>query len=156
VNLTLLVASVGSGMGSQLAAARMLFGMGRDNVLPKRFFAALDPKRAVPRNNVLLGGALVLIGAFAMSYQLGAELLNFGAFIGFMGVNASAFAHYWLRGKDRRWTQFVVPLAGFAVCLYIWLSLRTPAKIAGFAWLVCGAVYGVVRGKLTSASNDRP
>ena len=145
VNLTLLVASVGSGMGSQLAAARMLYGMGRDNVLPKRFFAALDPKRAVPRNNVLLGGALVLAGAFAMSYQLGAELLNFGAFIGFMGVNLAAFAHYWLRGKDRSWTQLVVPLAGFAVCLYIWLSLRTPAKIAGGAWLVCGAVYGTVR-----------
>ena len=154
VNLTLLVASVGSGMGSQLAAARMLYGMGRDNVLPKRFFAALDPKRAVPRNNVLLGGALVLVGAFAMSYQLGAELLNFGAFIGFMGVNASAFAHYWLRGKDRSWTQLVVPLAGIAVCLYIWLSLRTPAKIAGFAWLACGAVYGLVRGKL--GAGDRP
>jgi hypothetical protein len=36
----------------------------------------------------------------------------------------------------------VFPLLGFVICLYIWLSLRTPAKIAGFAWLATGLAYG--------------
>ena len=37
VNLTLLVASIGSGGGGQLAGARLLYGMGRDRALPPSF-----------------------------------------------------------------------------------------------------------------------
>jgi putrescine importer len=142
VNATLLVATIGSGMGAQLAAARLLYGMGRDNTIPKGFFGAIEAKRGVPRNNVLFTGALALAGAFAMSYQLGAELLNFGAFIAFMGVNAAAFTHYYLRGRERKLTHLLPPVLGFLICFYIWLSLRTPAKIAGGLWLLVGIAYG--------------
>ena len=79
VNLTLLVANIGSGMSSQLGAARLLYGMGRSNALPRSFFGAIEPKNHVPRNNVLLIGAIALAGAFPISYSLGAEMLNFGA-----------------------------------------------------------------------------
>jgi len=41
VNFTLLVANIGSGMGAQLYASRLLYGMGRDNALPKGFFGAI-------------------------------------------------------------------------------------------------------------------
>jgi amino acid transporter len=64
VNFTLLIATIGSGSAAQLGAARLLYGMGRDNALPKRFFGAIEPKRRIPRNNVLVVGALALIGAF--------------------------------------------------------------------------------------------
>lgn len=141
VNLTLLVATIGSGMGAQLAGARLLYGMGRDNTIPKRFFGVVDSKRGIPRNNVLFTGGLALAGAFLMTYQLGAELLNFGAFIAFMGVNAAAFTRYYLRENEKKWTNLLPPLLGFAICLYIWLSLRTPAKIAGGIWLAVGILY---------------
>jgi putrescine importer len=144
VNLTLLVASIGSGAGGQLAGARLLFGMGRDNALPRGFFGYVDPKHQVPRYNVLLIGVLCAIGAFAMSYQLGAELLNFGAFIGFMGVNVAAFVHFYVRG-ERKLSNAIPPILGFIICLAIWLSLRTPAKIAGTVWLVLGMAYGAWR-----------
>src|SRR5947209_2084886 len=93
VGFTLLIANFGSGMGAQIGAARLLFGMGRSNALPKSFFGAVDPKHHVPRNNVLFVGAIALAGAFIVSYGLfsyglGAEMLNFGALIAFMGVNA--------------------------------------------------------------------
>ena len=39
VNLALLVAQIGSGAGAHLAAGRLLYGMGRDNAIPRRFFA---------------------------------------------------------------------------------------------------------------------
>src|SRR6202158_6005807 len=89
VGFTLLVANFGSGMGAQLGAARLLYGMGRSNALPKKFFGAVDPKRRVPRNNVVFVGVLALAGAFllpaiagaATGYELGANLLNFGALI---------------------------------------------------------------------------
>src|SRR5215472_5139002 len=58
INVTLLVATVGSGMGSQLGAARLLYGMGRGNAIPKSFFGAIDPKRRIPRNNVMFVGVL--------------------------------------------------------------------------------------------------
>lgn len=142
VNLTLLVATIGSGTGSQLAAARLLYGMGRDNALPKRFFGAIEPKRGIPRNNVLFTGALALCGAFLLSYQLTAELLNFGAFIAFMGVNLAAFTRYFLRADQKKLINAVPPLLGFIICLYIWLSLRSTAMIAGAVWLAVGILYG--------------
>jgi amino acid transporter len=141
VNLTLLIASIGSGSGAQLGAARLLYGMGRADALPRSFFGAIDAKRGIPRNNVIFVGGLVLAGAFVLTYQLSAEMLNFGALIAFMGVNAAAFKRFYLRGA-RTFGNLLPPLAGFAVCLYLWLSLRTPALIAGSAWLVAGIVYG--------------
>ena len=142
INLTLLVATIGSGSGAQLAGARLLYGMGRDGALPRGVFGAIDPKTGVPRNNVIIIGAVALAGAFLMSYQTGAELLNFGAFIGFMGVNASAIVRYWLRADERKLTHLVPPFLGLAICFYMWLSLRTPSKIAGAAWLAVGIAYG--------------
>ena len=155
VNLALLIATVGSGMGAQIAAARLLYGMGRDNALPRRFFAELSPSTNIPRNNVLLVGVLSLLGAFALNYQLGAELLNFGAFIGFMGVNASAFVRYWIRGgEQRKWIDAVVPVLGFVVCFYIWWSLRTPAKLVGFAWISVGTILAFVRSRKMSVTSE--
>jgi len=34
INATLLVATIGSGSAAQLGAARLLYGMGRDNAIP--------------------------------------------------------------------------------------------------------------------------
>jgi amino acid transporter len=147
INFTLLVATIGSGSGAQLAAARLLYGMGRDNAIPKKFFGAIDPKKSIPRNNVILVGVLALGGAFVLSYQLGAELLNFGAFIAFMGVNAAAFIRYWMRAEEKRWIYFLPPVLGFVICFYIWLSLRPIAKIVGASWLAFGIIYGAVKTK---------
>src|SRR3979490_3272161 len=142
IGFTLLVANFGSGMGSQIGAARLLYGMGRSNALPKSFFGVVDAKHRVPRNNVLFVGAIALIGAFVMSYGLGAEMLNFGALIAFMGVNAAAFMRYVVR--DKKWTlSFVVPpVLGFVICFLLWLSLSSPAKIAGTIWMVAGIALG--------------
>ena len=147
INASLLVANMGSGIGAQLGAARLLYGMGRSDALPRSFFGAIEPRRGIPRNNVLFVGALVLVGGFALSYQLGAEMLNFGAFIAFMGVNLAAFTRYWVRAEKgtRRVRDFVLPLLGFLICGYLWLSLRTPAKLIGGAWLAAGLIYGAVR-----------
>ena len=142
VNITLLVASIGSGMGAMLGAARLLYGMGRDNAIPKSFFGQIDAKSHVPRNNVLLLGAIVLAGAFVLNYELGAEMLNFGAFIAFMGVNVASFLHYWVRGRERTLSHLLIPAAGFLICFVIWLNLTWVAKTAGAIWVALGLVYG--------------
>jgi putrescine importer len=142
VGFTLLVANFGSGMGAQLGAARLLYGMGRSEAIPKSFFGKVDPKRHVPRNNVLFVGLIALAGAFIMTYELGAEMLNFGALIAFMGVNAAAFVHYYVRGAEKKLTHFIPPVAGFFICLLLWLSLSHTAIVAGAIWMAVGISFG--------------
>ena len=145
VNFALLIATIGSGSGAHLGAGRLLYGMGRDNAIPKKFFAYVNPKTQIPSNNIILVGAIVLIGVFLVTYSLGAQLLNFGALIAFMGVNASAFMHYFINNKQRNFWNFIAPLLGFSICLYLWISLGVPAKIVGIVWLSCGVLYGAYR-----------
>jgi len=145
INVTLLVATVGSGMGSQLGAARLLYGMGRGNALPKSFFGAIEPKRRIPQNNVVFVGLFALAGTAFLSFERAAELLNFGALLAFMGVNAASFVRYYLRGREKTLSSFLVPVLGFAICLLLWLNLSRPAKIAGMIWMLMGIGYGAVR-----------
>lgn len=149
MNFTLLLATVGSSIGAQLGAVRLLYAMGRDDVIPKKFFGQLESKRNTPRNNILLTSSLSLIGALLLSYQLGAELLNYGAFIAFMGVNLASAKRIFTseHGKNRLWGKMgiVAPIVGFLFCFYIWWSLRPVAKIAGTTWLALGFVYCLVR-----------
>jgi len=145
INITLLVATVGSGMGTQLGAARLLYGMGRGNAIPKSFFGVIEPKRRIPRNNVLFVGALALIGSQVISFERGVELLNFGALLAFMGVNVAALTRYYLREQQKKWTNLVPPALGFLVCLLLWLNLSWPAKVLGTTWVVAGIAYGAYR-----------
>ncbi len=142
VGFTLLVANFGSGMGAQLGAARLLYGMGRSSALPKSFFGAVDPRRRIPRNNVIFVGVIALAGAFIISYGLGAEMLNFGALIAFMGVNLAAFMLYYVRADKKKLINAVAPLMGFVICLLLWLNLSKPAKIAGVIWMIVGIAFG--------------
>lgn len=142
INITLLVANVGSGLGAQLGAARLLYGMGRSSALPKSFFGKVSAKTRIPSNNVIFVGVVALVGAFSVSYSLGAEMLNFGALIAFMGVNLAALIHYYIRANEKKLMNLLMPGAGFLVCLLLWLNLSRPAKIAGGAWMLAGILFG--------------
>ncbi|ABF42017.1 putrescine:proton symporter, AAT family [Candidatus Koribacter versatilis Ellin345] len=156
IGITLLIATIGSGMGAQLGAARLLYGMGRSEALPKKFFGAIHPKTRIPANNVLLVGGIALVGAFLMNYDRGAELLNFGALLAFMGVNLAALTHYFLRDTAepflKRFVVHFLPSAlGFVICLAIWLNLTHKALLLGAVWMVVGIAYGAVRTKFFRA-----
>lgn len=142
VGFTLLVANFGSGMGAQLGAARLLYGMGRSNALPSSFFGAVDPKRHVPRNNVIFVGVIALIGAFLITYGLGAEMLNFGALIAFMGVNLAAIVRYYVREPQKKISNLLPPLGGFVICLLLWVNLSRKAWIVGSIWMAVGIAFG--------------
>jgi putrescine importer len=155
MNFTLLVANAGTAIASQLAAGRLLYGMGQGNAIPKSFFGAIEPKHRVPRNGIVLVGVVALIGAATLeyfsgitggsAYAVGAQALNFGAFISFMGVNAASFTHYWWRRHNRSWSNFLVPVLGFVICGFIWFHLSRAAMILGAVWMALGIVYGAIR-----------
>jgi len=147
--LLLAVANLGAGLTGQVGAARLLFGMGRDNVLPKRFFAYLSPKNNTPTFNILLIGALTFAGSRGKRYDLIGELLNFGAFLGFMGVNTATVQQFYIlpqKGREKSFFKdFFLPFVGFVFCLVIWMGLGKLAKIAGFVWFAVGLAYVAIR-----------
>jgi putrescine importer len=146
----LIVAAFGSGLTGTLGAARLLFGMGRDGVLPKKFFGQLKPGTSTPTNNILLIGALSFVGAVVLNYigsayQHAGELLNFGAFLAFMGVNFACFWQFSVSrqpGYQRRLLQdAILPLIGFLFCGLIWFNLNIIAKTVGGIWFAVGILY---------------
>jgi putrescine importer len=149
VALILFVACLGSGLAGQVGAARLLFAMGRDGVLPKKLFSHLDIKNATPDNNIIIIGFITLICSLTISYKGAAELLNFGAFLAFMGVNLAAFRQFYfcrpVGEKHGLISDAILPVIGFLVCLSIWISLPNPAKIMGGIWLLIGIIYLLIR-----------
>ena len=145
----LIAANFAGALSAQAGAARLLFGMGRDNVLPRKVFAYLDPKRSNPSRNIVIIGVLVFIGALVLSYEQSAEVLNFGAFLSFMGVNLAAARQFYFLGVPERRRRFLtdalLPTLGFLFCFGIWLGLKTPAKLIGGAWLLAGIIYAAIR-----------
>jgi amino acid transporter len=129
---------VGAGIAAQLGAARLLLAMGQDNALPRRFFGVIHPNRQIPRNNVLLIGAIGMVGALSFSFQLGTELLNFGALIAFMGVNLAALVRNWRSRTGMRLFPMLIAIVGFLTCLFIWANLSVLAQIAGTLWALVG------------------
>ena len=154
LNATLLIANMGSGMAAQFGAARLLYGMGRSNALPRSVFGSLSTRTAIPRNNVLLVGLCTLIGVFLLTYEKGAEMLNFGAFIAFMGVNAAALVHYKYRAKEKVRLPALAPLLGLVVCAFIWLNLGHNAQLLGTIWLAMGLVLYWLRRKKQGSDAD--
>jgi amino acid transporter len=146
LNATLLIANMGSGMAAQFGAARLLYGMGRANALPSRIFATIDAHTGIPRNNVIVVGICTLLGVFMLTYQSGAELLNFGAFIAFMGVNVAALIHYKFRSKEKVFLAATMPFLGFVVSAFIWSNLNHKAQLLGTAWILIGiGLYYIMR-----------
>jgi amino acid transporter len=149
IAIILSVACLGSGLAGQAGAARLLYAMGRDGVLPQKFFSHLSGKTSTPDFNILFIAALTLVISLIISYQGAAELLNFGAFLAFMGVNLAALRQfYFLRPPNEKrniLTDAALPLLGFVVCFIIWISLPLPAKLVGGIWLVAGVIFLILK-----------
>jgi putrescine importer len=151
------VSQFGAGFSVQVNAARLLYGMGRDNVLPRSLFGYLSPRRQNPTWNIIMVGALAFAGTVLVPFDNACDLLNFGAFLGFMGVNLSTLWGYFFRPPQGRRRNFLwdacLPGAGFLLCLIFWLGLPALAKLVGGAWLLAGMAYCAIK---TRGFRERP
>ena len=154
VNGALLLANMGSGMASQLGAARLLYAMAQDGALPRRFFGSVSIKNRIPRNNVILIGAICMAGALVFSYQLGTELLNYGALLAFMGVNLASMVRAWREGRSKQWFPMLLGLGGLVTCFFLWVNLGTLARVVGTVWACVGILLWLVRRQFTVLPAD--
>lgn len=146
----LVIACLGTGLTGQAGAARLLYGMGRENVLPRAFFGHLSPSTRIPNFNVILIGVLTLTATLFTSFLSAAILLNFGAFVAYMGVNLATIREYYFRrreGDPRVLRDLVVPGLGFLSCLAICLSLPIPAMVGGGIWLLIGLLFDGIKSR---------
>jgi len=151
------VSQFGSGFSVQVNVARLLYGMGRDNVLPRALFGYLSPRRQNPSRNILFVGVLAFLGTLFVPFERALDLLNFGAFLGFMGVNLATVWSYHVRPPAAHRSNIVwdllLPLTGFLGCLIFWIGLPERAKITGGLWLLLGLVYAACK---TRGFRERP
>jgi len=143
--LMLLVSSIACGLAGHVGAARLLYSMGRDDVLPKKIFGYLSPIKANPTYNIWIVGGLAYVAVLTIPWELAAEVVTFGALIAFMGVNLSALKHFWFSpeaiGKRNFFMDAIVPGFGLIFCFVLLLSLQSWTKYAGIVWLVIGTAY---------------
>lgn len=142
------ISTLTAGLTGQSSAARLMFGMGRDEVLPKKFFTHLHPKYKTPTYNIFIMCVIGVVGALTMNIALVTELLNFGGLFGFMCVNLSVIVYYFIKQKKRNVLAYLIlPALGFFICFYLWIHLSFTALIVGGCWLVIGILYAAVTTK---------
>ena len=145
----LLVSSIACGLAGHVGASRLLYSMGRDDVLPKKIFGFIDPKKSSPTHNIWIVGILAYLGAVMVPWELAAEVVTFGALMAFMGVNFVAFKHFWFTAEFAKtrnfFTDVLVPGFGFVFCFVLLMSLQSWTKYAGLAWLAVGLAYAGVK-----------
>jgi putrescine importer len=155
--LVMSLSQFGAGFGVQVNAARLLYGMGRDRVLPPRIFGHLSPGRQSPSYNIITVGMLAFVGTVIIPFDQALDLLNFGAFLGYMAVNAAVLWSYGICnpvGLRRNVTlDVLLPIAGFSGCLIFWFGLPWRAKIVGSLWLLVGLIYCAYK---TRGFRERP
>ncbi len=140
----LVITQLASGIAAQASAARLLFAMGRDNVLPRKAFGFLHPKFHTPVVNIIAIGVVGLIG-IVNSVSNAVSFINFGAFTAFTFVNLCVLAHAIRERKFRTIGQIlangVAPLIGAAFDVWLLTQLDWHAHLLGVIWLVIGVLY---------------
>ncbi|RWR14036.1 APC family permease [Siminovitchia fortis] len=140
----LITAQFASGLSAQASASRLLFAMGRDNVLPRKIFGFLHRSFRTPIVNIGIIGIIGLIALF-MNVSTSTSFINFGAFITFTFVNLSVIGHYFVRSKKRKGKDFilflVLPLIGTALNIWLFTNLDVHALTLGSIWAGIGFIY---------------
>jgi putrescine importer len=154
--IVLLVSSLACGLAGLLGAVRLLYGMGRDNILPRKIFGHLNAERGSPSYNVIIAGAMAYLGTLTMGWERSVEILNFGALMAFMAVNLAAIRYFGfsteMKNKRKLFLDVIVPALGFLFCLVIFLGLQNSTLVAGAIWVGVGALYVLLKTKALGQS----
>lgn len=149
--INILAVGVANTMAAQTATARMLYGMGRDGVIP-RVFAKIHPKYQTPYFGTLVVGAASCLIPLVLTVTQLVRLVNFGALLSFVFLNVAVFIFFFIKEKRRNTfgdiLKFVIcPVCGVAILLFVFSGFENLTYIIGFSWLAVGIVIGAIKSK---------
>ncbi len=142
MGIILVLAALGSGLTGGLGAARLLFGMGRDGVLPRKFFAHLHRESGTPHLQHPLDrfcclrrrDRAELHRQCLRARRRAAELRRVSRLYGSQSLYLLALPCNLCAPQeegDGSSADAILPLAGFIFCAFIWWNLNTLAKVVG-------------------------
>lgn len=136
----------------QSAVARILYAMGRDDILPaSNYFKVLHAKYKTPANAILFSMVVSVIVVLTVDMMTIIMLVNFGAVTSFMVLNLSVIIYFFFKKKERGVKGFffhlLFPFIGFAVCAFVWGGFDKKTIIVGFSWIFIGAIIGFIKSK---------
>lgn len=143
------IAVLASGMAAHAGVARILYVMGRDNMLPNKGFGYIHPKWRTPAFNVILVGLLAL-SAVSFDLEMALALVNFGALVAFTFVNLSVIVQFYIKEKRNQSLKdhlqyFALPLCGAATIGVLWINLEPQSLELGLIWAAVGVLYLALR-----------
>lgn len=119
--------------------------MGRNGILPKKYFGYVHPKFRTPIFTIILTG-IVSLFAIWPNLELIASVINFGALIAFSFVNLSVIAYFVFQQKRYKTARdvfkyVIMPSLGTLSTGILWSQLQSDALIWGIIWVAIGLVY---------------
>lgn len=156
--VNILAVGVANIMAAQTAASRMLYGMGRDGVIPK-IFGRVHPKFQTPWFSSIFLACLSFLVVFIFTTAFGANsmdylsrLVNFGALSSFVILNFAVFYFFFVKEKRFHtfgdWIKYLVcPWLGIAILIFVFTGFGALTYILGVSWLVVGIIIGAIKSK---------
>ncbi|HML36208.1 MAG TPA: APC family permease [Bacillota bacterium] len=149
--INILAVGVANTMAAQTATARMLYGMGRDGVIP-RVFAKIHPKYQTPYVGTFIIGGISCIIPLILSMSQLVRLVNFGALSSFILLNVAVFLFFFIKEKRRNTfgdiVKFLIcPICGVAILLFVFSGFERLTYIIGLIWMAVGIIIGAIKSK---------
>jgi amino acid transporter len=141
-------AAIANALSAQLAIARILFSMGRDQALPcSEFLSRVHPRFKTPVNATLLVAVLSIALALLMPEEVILKLVNFGALTAFMLLNVTVFVFFYLKQKRYRriFAYLLFPALGLTIVAFVWSGFDRTTFLFGGAWLLVGSALGAFK-----------
>lgn len=146
------------------AGARLLYGMGRDSLIPKRIFASINKRWKTPHWNIVIIVTIEFILGLSANMTTLSNLVNYGALFAFAALNLSVIWLYYFKkngespekfGNKTGWIPtgwqhirfLILPFLGFLVISFVWSSMDHLALIIGTIWLIIGIVFLAIKTK---------
>lgn len=143
------------------AGARLLYGMGRDNMIPQAIFGKINKRFNTPHWNIILIVVLEYVMGIGLTVASITNLINYGALGGFICLNFGVLWLYYMKkkgisplrlGYTENWKPtglynfryFICPLLGVTVLVWVFSNLDKNALLVGTIWLVIGIIYEAV------------
>lgn len=143
--LAILINTFASALASHASAARLIYIMGIDGVIPWKKLQYIHPHYRSPIVCVLLVGILSLNAIF-FRLDTAVSLISFGAMVAFSAVNISVFIWFVCYKKEfstlkQILKNIICPSLGMFSVIVMWTNLKEDALLLGGFWTALGITY---------------